>query len=234
MWLVLCDASDGAGLWTAAGLRRLGLEPVEVLLPEELAGGTALTQRVGGGGDEVRITLPDGRPIEGGTVRGVVNRLPALPPGRWRELPPGDRDYVGEELLACLAGLFAGLACPILNPPGPLGLSGPAHSEAEWRVMAGRAGLETVPLHLTSWADPPRPDAERALVVVAGDRVLGAPDRIAEGCRALALSAGTPLLGIGFAIEGEGRWLMEQATAQPDLRSGGRPALEALAEALDG
>lgn len=235
MWLALCDASDEAGLWSVAGLRRLGLEPLEVLLPAELTSAASIVQRIGNGGGSLRISLPDGRQIDGESVRGVLNRLPAFPAGDWQRLPDGDREYAGEEVLALLAGLFHGLDCPVLNPPEPLGLGGPSRGEAEWRVMAAGAGLDVRPLHLTSWEEPPPPEPpERALVAVVGERVVGGTPEIAAGCRALARAAGAPLLGIGFAIDAAGRWLMETATPQPDLRTGGRQALHALGEALGG
>jgi hypothetical protein len=233
VWLAVCDPSDEAGLWTVAGLRRLGLDPLEVLLPAELTSAASITQRIGNGGGSLRIALGDGREIDGGSVRGVLNRLPAFPAGDWQRLPDGDRDYVGEEVLALLAGLFQGLGCPVLNPPEPLGLGGPSRTEAEWRLMAAAAGLDARPLHLTSWEEAPPPEPpERALAAVVGERVVGAPAELAEGCRALAGAARAPLLGIGFALDADGRWLVESATCQPDLRTGGREALEALGAAL--
>lgn len=235
MWLAVCDASDEPGLWSIAGLRRLGLEPLEVLLPEQLVTGTLVTYRIGTAGSRARLELRDGRVIRSDDLRGVLNRLPGLPAGPWAGLQPGDREYVAEELNAMLAGLLCSLSCPVLNPPDPTSLGGPTRTTAEWRVLAASVGLRARSMRVTSWLEPEAPQpSRRVAAAVVGARVFGVPAEIQAPCRALAASVRAPLLGLIFTVGEDERWLFECAFAQPDLRSAGEPALAALAEALGG
>jgi hypothetical protein len=59
-----------------------------------------------------------------------------------------------------------------------------------------------------------------------------APPSVLSSCKRLAALAGTAILGIEFKAGALGRWTFAGATPQPDLRIGGQPALDALAEAL--
>lgn len=231
MWLALCDPSDAAGLWCVAGLRRLGLEPFEVLMPVELVVGTRVAHRLGAG---ARIECSDGRVIDGDSVRGVLNRLPPLPGCGTQRLSEVDRAYVREELHAHWTAVLFSLPCPVVNRPDPVGLGGPALTEAEWRMLAARAGLPARTLQRASWEEPAAGAERRTVATVVGDHVMGAPAGYADACRRLAALAGAPMLGLVFSAaggDGAGR-TFESAFSQPDLRPGGRAALVALARAL--
>jgi hypothetical protein len=231
VWLALCEPHDEAGLWAVAGLRHLGVEPLEIVLPDELAIGAGLVHRIdAGGAASVELVTRRGVRIRSGEVRGVLNRLTGVPEGALDRLEAGDRDYVAEELTAALASWLGCLPCPVLNRPSPALLCGPWRWPAQWRWLAAHVGLPARAWRLASWDEPEPPEpAERVTVVVVGEEVTGAvPDELAAGCRALARAAGAALLGITLARDPGGEWGLEDATPLPDLRHGGRPALEAL------
>jgi len=71
--------------------------------------------------------------------------------------------------------------------------------------------------------------------VVLGDRVFGPsfPPEIRAACLRLAQLSKTTLLGIEFTASASGNvWTFAGATPMPDLRMGGEPLLNALAEEL--
>src|SRR4051812_5379619 len=100
MWLVLCDRNDHAALWAARGLAARGLEPLHVVTAERLAYAPQWEHRVDGRGATVSITLAGGRVIAGSDVRGVLNRIVAVPDGHLRHAAPGEADYARQELYA--------------------------------------------------------------------------------------------------------------------------------------
>ena len=115
----------------------------------------------------------------------------------------------------------------------------------EWTVQAGAAGLAVEPIRspfAVCDASSPNPQHGRTTgrsrsVFVIGDRVLGrfedpegVPVHVAEGCRRLATAVGAEVLGARFVVDGE--WLLIEATCSPDLRPGGEPVRDAVAEAL--
>lgn len=222
MWLVLCEPADEAALWAVVGLRRLGLDPVEVVVGEELLAG-AIAHAVGRGGASLSVHLPDGREIRSEEVRGVLNRLVDVPSAWLHRFGPEDQAYMAEEAHALLVSALHAFACPVLNPPQPAGLCGALRDDAQWRLLAAAAGLPAVPYGEATWADPPVVEAATTALVVGGEVVGGDP-----ALAALAGLAATPLLGVGLDAGGRVR----SATPLPDLRRAGQPGLDALAEAL--
>lgn len=236
MRLAICEPYDEPCLWAVVGLRRLGVE-LEVVLPRELIAGGSFSQHIDVHGSSFRIRLTDGRELSTDDVQGVLNRLLEVP-GSWLERFRGpDREYVAEELQALLAGWLFAVPGPVLNRPNPATLFGEWRAVAEWRCLAGLAGLATVPYRLSTREEPgPLPPDELRTALVIGRDVVPAgtpvPGEVAAGCLALAGAAGTPLLGLDFALAPDGRWLFDAATPLPDLRRGGSAALEALRRAL--
>jgi hypothetical protein len=235
VWVAICEPYDEPGLWAVAGLRRLGL-PLEVLLPDELVDGAVLVHRVGARDATVELRLRRGLVLRSGDVRGVLNRLLDVPEPPLLRLRPEDRAYAAEEFGAALASWLASLTCPVLNRPTPAGLGGPWRTPGQWRWMAAQVGLPALPWRLASWDESESPPVEeRRSVVVVGDAATGAlPDGLASGCVALAQVARAGLLGVELASGSDGGWYVDTATPLPDLRSGGRAALEGLRRALAG
>ena len=232
MWLVVCEPDDEPALWAAAGLRHLGVTPLEVVLPAELAQTARLVHRIGGEGTSLEADLRSGVAICGDELGGVLNRILRVPPSA--ALQPSDRDYVSEELGAAVAAWLAALPCPVLNRPTPTLLCGPWRPSAHWRWLAAQAGLPALPWRLASWDEPDLPEpSERRHVVVVGDEVAGpVPDELDEGCVALARAGEATLLGVTFARHEDGQWRLEDATPLPDFRFGSARGLEALRRAL--
>ena len=232
MWLVVCEPDDEPALWAAAGLRRLGVTPLEVVLPVELAVGSRFVHQLDGDGARLELELRSGVTLRASELRGVLNRVLRIPAPD--ALRPIDRDYVAEELTAAVSACLAALPCPVLNRPTPTLLCGPWRPAAHWRWLAARAGLPAMPWRLASWdePDPPAP-AERRHVVVVGGEVAGpVPDRLDEGCVALARAGEAELLGVTFGRDESGDWRVEDATPLPDLRFGSAACIDALSRAL--
>ena len=140
MWLVLCDAGDVAAHWAYLGLKKRGLSPIEIVLPEELTKGARLTQSISTVGSFVRCELADGRTFDSANLRGVLNRW-MQPPVPDPKLDAKDRDYTAQETMAFFVSWLAAVPCRMLNPPTPYCLGGPMLDPCEWMHLAGRAGV---------------------------------------------------------------------------------------------
>lgn len=236
MWLAICEPSDVSCLWAVAGLRRLGVEPLQIVLPAELVAGAKVAHHVDAGTATMSIRLRDGREISSDLVHGVLNRLLEVPACWLARFRPRDADYVAEETQAMLASAMRALGCPVLNPADPATLPGRWRGVAEWRWLAAHAGLPTLPYRLSTWKEPAQPEPpERRTVLVVDGQVYGpgTHDRaLVQGCAALAQDAATPLLGVDIAAWPDGTWLFDRATGLPDLRTGGLAGLRALKRAL--
>ena len=230
MWLVLCHTDDLAALWAWEGLRRRGLEPLELVTAEVLSCALHWNHLVGAEGASVEIQLAGGRRIASGEVRGALNRLQTVPIPFWRSAEEKDRDYVLQELNAFYTSWIYSLPGRVLNPASASGLCGTWRHRSAWTRLAVQAGLDAVPFHSSGGGDVHSTET----VIVVNDEAVHpcAPPAVAAGCQRLAKLADTPLLGIGFAAGPEGQWLFAGATAVPDLRAGGEPLLDALAAAL--
>jgi hypothetical protein len=230
MWLVLCDRTDHAALWAHRGLAARGLEPLELVTADALAYALRWEHRVGSSGASVRIELGDGRRIDGGGVRGVLNRLVAVPDGHLALAREADREYARQELFAFFVSWLACLPGRVVNRPTPQGLCGSWRHRSEWLALAAAAGLETVPFRMNG--DAPGGGfiaASRTVLVVDGEALgVGLPAPVRAGCVRLAALAGEAVLGVELAADG----LVTGATPLPDLRLGGGRALDLLAEAL--
>ncbi|MER7582389.1 hypothetical protein [Kitasatospora sp. NPDC097691] len=246
MWLVLCDPADRAALWAHEGLRKRGLEPLELLSPQALLGSTRSVHRVGRHGASFEVVLPDGRLLDSREVSGVLNRVAAAPFGLLPFDTHTDARYAQEELSALLLSLLTCLAPVAVNRPCATGLCGAWRSAAEWTVLAARAGLPVPPARISSSPDR-EPDGDPTGsdgVLVLGEHVFGPPSakqeedaedgEDAEACVRLARLAGTDLLGLDLHRDGGHRLVFRGASPLPDLRSGGDPFLDRLLDHLTG
>ena len=242
MWLVLCAPADAAALWAYRRLQRHGLTPLELVSPEQLVCSFRWEHRLGVEGVHVAITLADGRAIRDDRVRGVLNRLTAVPPVSFLAAAPADRLYASQEMTALFMCWLSALLPPVLNRPTSQGLSGAWRHPSEWVCLAGRAGLATIPYRQDGRTLPPdmvrlvpASPRTRTVFVVDGQFVGPAvPTGVAEGCRRLAELARTGLLGVELAESADGVWRFAGASPLPDLRLGGEALLEVLAAVLRG
>jgi hypothetical protein len=237
MWLVLCTADDLAALWAARGLAARGLQPLEVVTAEMLAFNRCFEHRLLGGQSSVRITLADGRVIDGANVRGAVNRLQIIP-GSHLRTNSKDRQYAEQELFALYLSWLYSLPGKMLNRPTPQGLCGEWRHPSEWVWLANQAGLATAPYGQSeARAAPslqlPSSSLNRTIIVVEGNCCgAAAPERVIAGCARLAEISATSLLGVEFEVAPGKEWIFSKATPFPDLRLGGERLGDALAGAL--
>lgn len=231
MYLVLCDSSDLAALWAWRELRRR-LDGVELVTTDALAYAVRWEHRVDSKETATTITLGDGRVICANETRGTINRVARLPFDHFRATA-ADREYAAAEQQAFFASWMHALPKPVLNPATPSGLNGGAQwrDHSEWLLLAAQSGLD-VPLYVESEsgeAELPTFTFAHELMVI-GDEVVGPPHppHVADGCRALARRASLGILGVAFDLH----WSFAFADVMPDLRLGGRAAVDALEGAL--
>jgi len=247
VWLLLCAREDRSALWAASRLRARGLTPLEVLTPELLTYSFRWEHRLGGGRPpSVEFTLGDGRRVSGDDIRGVINRLPALPSQVVESMKPEDREYALQEWTALHISWLNGLQVPVINRPGLQGLCGAWRHPSEWIWLAGRAGLETSMCRLGTilpassgneidpWLSGTMWDAaRRATVLVLDGHPIEADvsSDTAEACGRLGVLSDTRLIGVDVDVR-TGQFL--DASPLPDLRRGDEVLVTALLDAMGG
>jgi hypothetical protein len=232
-FLILAHPGDAtatrvaARLWQTHPSRETKLVSLDEII---FAPGWAHT--LNGAGTSTTLTLRDGTEIQNNQVGIVLNRLRYLDMPHFASSDKVDREYAVMEMFALLLSWLKSLACPIISPVSPQSLAGPTHSSLAWQHLAGRAGLPTARLRLTSsrrrfklselnsypvsaanigdvpaWMIEPLQN-RLASALVVGDKVLGnVPDYLASGCLKLASLSGIDLLLIHFAANGnKDRW----------------------------
>jgi hypothetical protein len=234
MYCVFCHADDLAALWAYRGLKRRGLEPLDIFTPEALVYNRRLEHRLQAGGTITHLELADGRVLDASQVQGVLNRINYLPVEHFLQAEPEDRAYAGQEQQAIFLSWIYALPGVVINRPGPRGLSGEARSTAEWAWLAAQVGLPVPPYHLDADQPleyPPK-QATSQLVWFDGQihtaSVLWCDADLSNSIKRLAELSGLRLLGLDFAINPSGEPLFVSATALPDLRLGGAALLDAL------
>jgi hypothetical protein len=245
MWLMLADTGDDAAVWAAEGLPQRGMHPLRLVSGYELAMGTIWDHRMDKSGARTRLRFSDGLAVDDTQLRGVVNRLSgfSVPPAG---VSAGDSEYAACERNALLLSWLVSLRCPVLNRPSPASGPGGYRSVGAWYQLAHRAGLRILPRIESDGSDPgengSRGDAgrQRTMFAVAGHFVPGGDgdgdgdwDEATEaGCAWLSRLAGHAVLAIQFACRPGRAPLFCSATQQGDLRLGGSPLLDLLADAL--
>ena len=229
-WLVLSEPDDRSALWASQGLEARGLAPLDIVTPQSLVSALRWEHRLGRDGLSARVGLHTGKTLDYSTLRGVFNRIAHLSPDLFAHAAPDDRMYAMQEMNALFMSWLTAAPCPVLNRPGAQGLCGQWRHPSEWVAMAHEAGLPTAPYRQTSAMEAATPAAATRMVLVVGARAFGLdmPGEIAQGCIRLAHRVGLGVAGFQFTSA----WQLAGATPQPDLRSGGEPALDALAQAL--
>ena len=240
MWLVLCNSNDHSALWAVTRLRARHIEPLTVLTPELLHYSFQWQHRLfRDGRSTIAFTLADGRQIEGGAIRGVLNRMCSVPIRLLQHLVEADRVYSQQEWTALHMSWLASLPVPVLNLPVIEGLCGAWRHQSEWVWLAGQAGLDAGDYVQQVASDaPPSRKAEPAVphlrtVIAIDGRWIGeqVTDDVADACGRLGALAGTRILGVHLHPQ-SGTFI--SASPLPDLRAGGERVIDALASALRG
>lgn len=243
MWLIACNRGDVAALWAAHRLAERGLEPVEVVSAEALAYSTGIEHRLGDSDPSVRFELADGRRIASEEVSGLLNRLTHAPTEHLGVASEHEREYAMQEVSAFFLSWLTAMPGPVLNRPVPFGLAGPSMGPFQWLALAARAGLPA-PVRRAPAAQgqnggapharPESPPVPSCSVVVACGALYGPslPARLATACVRLAELSGADLLGVELRPGASGQLEFAAAHALPDLRIGGEPLIDGLADAL--
>ena len=238
MYCVFCRADDLPALWAFRGLKRRGLNPLEIFTPEALVYNRRLEHRLQAGETITHIELVDGRVIESAEVQGVLNRVNYLPVEHFRFAEVEDRAYAGLEQQAIYLSWSHALPGVVINRPEPRGLCGEVRSPAEWTWLALQAGLPVLPFRQgdEQALEYPPYNTTSQLLVFDG-RICGAPiqwvnEDLRNSIKQLAELSGLRLMGLGFVLSPAGEPLFVSATALPDLQLGGEVFLDALMAVL--
>jgi hypothetical protein len=240
MWLVLSEPDDRSALWAWKGLEARGLDPIDIVTPQQLISALRWEHRLGRDGFHARVGLHTGKTLDHDTVRGIFNRIGYLSPSLFAHAAADDRLYAMQEMNALFMSWLTAAPCPVLNRPSPQGLCGQWKHASEWAALADQAGVPAVPFRQSSTMEVAAgskwhpPGAAIRTVLVVGAQALGpdVPADIAEGCIRLARVAGLGVAGFDFTGAPGDAWLLAGATPQPDLRAGGEPVLDALGQAM--
>jgi hypothetical protein len=192
------EASDLCAAWTGYGAALLSAEdltsPGWEFRPADPASGTAVIA-----GQRVRV----------GDIRAVLTRRPAVLAQELLHMAPGEREYVSAELNAFLVAWLHALPCAVVNRPTTRSLSGPAWNDKQWRIAAGRAGIECAEAC----------DGDAHTVMVCGEECLFATTpRQASMARALARIANVELLSVSFIGDRLCSALVAPRLVDPEVR----------------
>jgi|SRR5271165_2752143 len=219
----LRQAWDGAGLLTPADLSQRGWS----FDPSDPQAGQAVIE---------------GRRVQARDIRGICALLPAVTDSDLRHITATDRSYVAAELTAFLAAWLVCMPCPKVNPPSPVGLSGPNWRPERWICTAARLGLPVrdaartaVPgtAHTVVPGMEPEPGdgGTRHTIVVAGTEVIGAAesgdghDALAEWAARLAGASGARMLNVHIGADARGPFVLGADTWVDTSRPGVADAL---------
>jgi hypothetical protein len=224
--VVASGSGDAVAEWAVAGLARLLRAEVIHVTTAELADSPRWTQHIGPSGKVTStLQLRDGRMLDSAQVNVVYNRIVLPPRPPLARVVAEDRTFALAELQACTLSWLASIGRRVLNAPHPAALGNDWRTPEEWTALALQAGL---PAWSPTHGEVGRHRRQHALVI--GDRVVGPPvaHRQADGLVTLRGLSGVDVLGLDL-VDRAGPWSVAAVTAVPDLRRGGRRALDALA-----
>jgi hypothetical protein len=126
----------------------------------------------------------------------VITALDAVAPSDLPHVVAGDRGFVAAEMTAFLRSWLRTLACPVLDRPTVLALSGSAGDRTLWSRAAAELGIPD------RQATPAPRTRTRAVTVIAG-RVIGpAPEPAAAAALSLTRAAGVTAAHLTFTDDG--------------------------------
>ena len=128
------------------------------------------------GGDDNPVAVIGGQIIRAGEITGVLTRLVAVSEDDLPGIDAADRNYVANEMHAFLMAWLDSLPCPVLNPPSPNCLCGPADRLPE-SILA---------------------DGGDAVLLIDGEVCGPATQTRAQAAQAIASTIGAPLVEIRF------------------------------------
>lgn len=235
MWLILSAPEDDGASLLGERMRARGLDPLVHASSEDF-GLAQWIYRTGGEIESAHIVLPNGTAIESIALRGVLNRLYAVPASALARVRRSDRAYAQEELQALYTSWLYGLACPVINRAGASGLCGNWPDRSWWRARSFAAGLPTDDYRWRAGTDELIGDEHiESAVLVDGLVVEGAvPVELRPACTRLAEHTDSRLLGLQFSVDAQIGWRLFDANPLPDLSQSGDSVVNALVHALGG
>ena len=257
-FLILAHQGDATATLVAARLlQRHRPEDTRLVSMEEIVFAPRWSHTLNGAKAKAALTLHDGTEIHGDQIGIVFNRLQYLDMPHFAASYKADREYATMEMFALFLSWLKALSCPIINAVSSQNLGGPIHSFLAWQQLAGKAGLPTVRLRLTSSLPrysvaglipcPAGPVAvgnvpgylteaagdQFAHAFVAGNEVLGdVPTTLMPGCAQFASLSGFEVLLIRFAsLRNNGSWKFNGVEPYPAITE--RPAIDAIVRLLE-
>lgn len=236
MILIIAEPADLGALWLRSQLARLLADPVEVVTPAQLVYAPSILHRLTSRCSNGDLRLSDGRTLRMSAVRGMINRMGAVPTAHLHAADAAERDYAASELHAFLLGWLASFDCPVLNPPSPESLAGPSHSRMSALHFAAIGGLGCRPISITTMAPQPLEQAPTQSTVVhfvLDGQVIGPilPAAMRDAMVAFARLWGTRLVQIEtVSVDGCNEFV--RATSLVDFQAGGGTLVRAIARAL--
>jgi len=150
-FLILAHLGDETALRVSAALTaRHGAGQVKLVSSEELVFAPYWAHRLEDSRVTTELRLSDGTVLDSVDSAVVFNRLLALSLPHFARTTEADRDYAAREMNALCLSWLASLPCPVVNAATPTGLGAQTRSQAEWLLLAGKAGLSAQGYHLTT------------------------------------------------------------------------------------
>ena len=145
MWLLLTEPLDTSADWLVVALAQRTGERVLHLTSEDLHTATITAHDTTDHDGWLRLRTLDGRSFDSRAVRGVINRLQALPPGLASRLQLTHQDRMVRTFASPVLRWLNECEGPVLNRPTANGLSGDYRTREDWMAMADRIGFMSAP-----------------------------------------------------------------------------------------
>ena len=160
-----------------------------------------------------------GKTIGVASISGVLNLLPAIFPEELSFYAEEERAYQTAELHALIVYFLSSLACPVVNRPSTVSLTGPVQNPASWLAVASAAAIPVARVTIASTGKPLFPAHDPVLQVVCVNGKLITPSATAADRYTvdLARHCRLPYLQAQYRWEGsEIRFVT--ASSYPDIR----------------
>ena len=254
-FLILAHEGDESAIRVAARLhQRHGSKAVRLTSLDEIVFASDWQHRLDSRNTETTLALHDGTVIRSDDVQVVFNRLRWLDTPFFTSSPKQDREYAVMEMFALIVSWLNSLPCPVVNSVSPRGLGAPDYSPLAWHYLAGKAGLPTSRIRLTSstrryplrelgtrangpinvpaWLMEPTSDQLAHVCVVGNHITSDLADDFEEPSRQLSALTGLEILSIFFRQElRSARWTFAGADVCPQFHND--RSLQAAVELLE-
>jgi hypothetical protein len=238
MWLVISEPNDDSGIWAYQKLKKIGLEPIELVTPEELSYLRGCEYEITSNGSRFEFDLYSRKKIKSESIRGILNRLLYVHTTHF--INSEDAGYASEELNAFFIGWLGSLEVPILNKPLPYNFAGRDRHIAGWRYLAAKSGLRTLKFNSAEEYIPnliPGTNGYEMTAIILDDTVVDVesalPSEIKQGCIKLGSLSETRLLQVFFSSMDK-ELLFSHATPFPELALGGNTIVDKIKDVLKG